>query len=113
MEQLDVPKVYTILAFGTSMLLWSYVSSVALEPSMEGVPLGLIHPYFTAELFLMMSTAIVWVTAILVALYNLRKQRIDLTKCIMQNWFEFSLEFVTIIVAVSGCIFYSETFHYG
>lgn len=113
MGHLDVPKVYTILAFGASILLWPYVSSVALGPSMEGVPCGLIHPYFTAELFLMMSTVVVWVTAILISLHNLRKQRIGLTKRIIQNWFEISLVFATIIVAVSGCIFYSEPFHYN
>jgi hypothetical protein len=112
MEQLDVPKVYTILAFGVSMLLWPYVSTVALEPSMEGVPRGLIHPFFTAELFLMMSTVFVWVTAMLISLYNLRKQRIGLTKRVIPNWFEFSLVLATIIVAVFGCIFYSEPFHY-
>jgi hypothetical protein len=47
----------------------------------------------------------IWATTILIFLYNLRKQRIDLTKHIIQNWFEFALVFATIIVAVSGCIF--------
>lgn len=112
MNLMVVPKVYTITAFGASIFLWPYVSSVALGSSVDGVPYGLIHPYFTAELLLMLSTVVVWVMVILISLYNLRKQRMVLTKSIVQNWFVVSLAFATMIVAISGCMFYSEIFHF-
>lgn len=112
MNRLVTPQIYTIIAFGASIFLWPYMSSVALLPSMNGMPLYLIHPFFAAELFLMLSTVVVWVMAMPISLYNLRKQRIALTKSIVQNWFAVSLVFITIVVAISGCIFYSEIFHF-
>ena len=95
MSRLVVPQVYTIAAFGVSMFLWPYLPSVRLE-----------------ELFLMLSTVVVWVMATLTSLYKLRKQKIGLTKSIVQNWFIVALAFATVIVAISGCIFYSESFHF-
>ena len=95
MNQLVVPQVYTIASFGASMFLWPYLPSVRLE-----------------ELFLMLSTVVVWVMAMPISSYKLRKQKISLTQSIVQNWFIVSLASATVIVAISGCIFYSESFHF-
>lgn len=111
MGSLVNPQVYTVITFGFSIFLWFFLPTVAIMPSMEGMPLYLIHPFFTLELFLMLSTLIVWVLAIKSA-YNLRKQRIALTQSITQNLFITFLVFVTIIVAISGCIFFSRTIHF-
>lgn len=108
MNRSVIPQVYTIIAFGASMLLWPFVSSVALMPSMEGTPLYLIHPFFTAELFLMLFTVIVWVVAMLISLHDLRKRRVAFVKSLVQNWFTVSLALATVVVATSGCKFYSE-----
>jgi len=78
---------------------------------MEGIPFGLIHPYFTAELFFMLSTVVVWVMAMLISLYKIRRQRKALTKSIVQNWLVVSLAFATVISAIFGCIFYLQPFH--
>ena len=112
MNRLVVPMVYTIVSFGASISLWRYLPSVTLLPSMEGIPFGLIHPYFIAELFFMLSTVVVWVMAMLISLYKIRRQRVALTKSIVQNWLVVSLVFATVISAIFGCIFYLEPFHF-
>jgi hypothetical protein len=111
-DNLVNPQVYTIITFGASIFLWLFLPTVTIMSSMEGMPLYLIHPFFTLELFLMLSTAIVWVREMLISFYNLRKQRIALTKSMAQNSFIVSLAFVTVIVAISGCIVFSKTIHF-
>lgn len=112
MKYLVISQVYTIMAFGASIFLWPFLTPIPIIPSPEGTPLYLIHPFFTIELFLMLSTAIVWVMAMLISLHSLRKQRIALTESIIQNLFIVSLALTTVIVAISGYIVYSETIHF-
>ena len=111
-KYLVVPQVYTIIAFGASISLWPFLSRVAIMPSMEGMPLYLIHPLFTLEFFLLLSTAIVWFIAFLFSLYNIRKQTLTLTEVVEQNLFVVSFALITVIVAISGCVGYSENIHF-
>lgn len=107
-----VPQVYTITAFGASISLWPFLSRVAIMPSMEGTPHYLIHPLFTLEFILLLSTAIVWLTAFLFSLYNMHKQKMTLAEAVKQNLFVVSLVLATVIVALSGCVGYSENVHF-
>lgn len=114
MKYLVVPQVYTIIAFGATIFLWFYVPPIAIHRSMEGMPLYLAHPLFTLLFFLSLSTAIVWFIAFLFSfnLYNLRKQTMRLTEIVRQNLFVVSLAVTTVIVALSGCVLYSELIHF-
>lgn len=95
------------------MFLWSYIPTVPFMPSMNGVPLGFIHPYFTAELLLTLATFFVWIMAVLIFLDNLRSEGIAFTENItVQNWLILCLILATMIVTVSGIIFYSSPFHF-
>jgi len=107
-----VPQVYTIIAFGASIFLWLFLPTVVIDPSMEGIPLYSIHPLFTLEFYLLLSTAIVWFIAFLFSLYNMRKQTMTLTEIVGRNLFMISLVLITIIVALSGCVLYSELIHF-
>ena len=99
-----IPQIYTIVAYGFSVYLWALIPQVPLP---EGIPFYLIHPYFTAELFLMISTLIVWAIALIVSLIYSLKQGISITRNVSQNLFATLLVFITIIAAISGCIFFS------
>lgn len=103
MKYLVVPQVYTIIAFGASIFLWLFLSRVAIIPSIEGMPLYLIHPLFTLEFFLMLSTAIVWFIAFLFSLYNLRKQTLRLIEIVRQNLFVVSLVLTTVVEMPRTC----------
>jgi len=105
--------VYTIIAFGASILLWSPSSRVPIMPSAKGTPLYSLHPYFTAELLLMLSTVIVCVMAMLISLYSLRRQGVDLIRTMIQNYSIISLAVFTVIVAICGCLTYSQPVYMG
>jgi len=102
---LVIPLIYTVIAFGASIFLWSFLPSIIL---LEGMPLYLAHPYFTAELFFMLSTLIVWVVAMLFSLHNIRKQKIALVKSLTQNGLIVCLALFTVLVAILGCEIYSR-----
>lgn len=105
--------VYTIIAFGASILLWSPSSRVPIMPSAKGTPLHSLHPYFTAELLLMLSTVIVCVMAMLISLYSLRRRGVDLIRTMIQNYSIISLAVFTVIVAICGCFDLLSTCLYG
>ena len=108
LNRVIVSQVYTIIAFGMSIILWPLSSQVPLNPSKDGTPLYLIHPFFTVEMFLSSSTALVWIMVALISLYTLRKQKIALTKSAVLNWLIVALAAATVLTAVSGCILYSQ-----
>ena len=105
--------VYTIIVFGASILLWSPSSRVPIMPSAKGTPLYSLHPYFTAELLLMLSTVTVCVMAMLISLYSLRRQGVDLIRIVIQNYSIISLAVFTVIVAICGCLTYSQLIYMG
>ncbi|MDH7564253.1 MAG: hypothetical protein QHH24_05155 [Candidatus Bathyarchaeota archaeon] len=109
MNYLTVAKAYTTIAFGVSIFLWPYLSSALLAPS---IPLALIHPFFTAELALMLSIVIAWILMIPICLSKLRKQKNTFKKSIAPNWYVIFLASATLVVAISGCIFYSQPVQY-
>lgn len=105
-----VPHIYTILAYGLSICLWALIPQIVL---LDGVPLYLIHPYFTAELFLMLSTLIAWTIFLAISLIHSLEQDVSITKAISQNLFTALLVLITIIAAISGCIyFFTEVVYY-
>jgi len=112
MNYIAISQVYTIIALGASIILWLFIPSVALLPSMDGIPLYLIHPFFTSELILMLSIVIIWIAIMLISLRNIQKQRTTATKSIVRSLFTVFLALATVIAAISGCIFYSEPFHF-
>jgi hypothetical protein len=107
-----ISQVYTIIAFGASILLSILSTGMLLTPSAEGRPLYSIHPYFTAKLLLMLSTVIVWIVTLPIFLYSLVKGKIPKTRSTTQNSFIVSLALATIVVAISGSIFFSKTVSY-
>jgi len=76
---------------------------------MQGTPVYLQHPLFTLELFSLLSTVIVWISAMLIYLYSMVKQKKSIIRSITQNLFMVSLAFITTVVAISGSIFFSKT----
>ena len=57
----------------------------------------------------MLSTAIAWFIAFLFSLHDLRKQAMGLIETVKRSLFVVSLVFFTVIVALSGCVGYSES----
>lgn len=115
MKYTIISQVYTIIAFGASILLSILSTGMRLTPSAEGTPLYSIHPYFTAKLLLMLSTVIVWIVTLPIFLYSLMKGKIPKTRSTTQNLRAralVSLALATIVVAISGCIFFSKTVSY-
>lgn len=45
-------------------------------------------------------------------LYNLRKRRLVITKSVTPNLFTISLAIITVIIAISGCVGYSENVYF-
>lgn len=111
MKYVVVPQVYTIIAFGASVLLWPSLSGIALTPSAEGTPLYLIHPLFILEFSLWLSTAFAWFITFVFSLRNIRKQALMLNEVVGRNLFVVSLVLFTVIVALSGCVGYSESIY--
>lgn len=110
-KYLVFPQVYTIIALGASLVLMPFLTQVAIHPSMEGMPLYLIHPLFTLEFSLWLTTAIVWFITFVFSLNSIRKQALTLIEVVGQNLFVVSLAFITVIIALSGCVGYSENIH--
>lgn len=105
---LVVAQVLTVMALGASIFLWTVMPSVVILPSMEGTPLYLLHPLFLLQFLLMASTAIVWLIVFLFSLYDVRRREKMLSEIVRRDWFGFSLVVFTVVVAVSGCVGYSE-----
>jgi hypothetical protein len=109
-----VPQVYTTIAFGASIFLWIFLSKpMAIMPSMEGRPRYSIHLVYSLEFFLQLSTTILWLIVFLFSLYNLRRQAIKLSETVRHNLFLVCLVLGTAIVALSGCVLYSEPTNSG
>lgn len=89
------------------------MTGISFTPSAEGTPLYSIHPYFTAELLLMLSTVIVWIVTLPIFLYSLVKGKIPKTRSTTQNAFIVSLALATIVAAISGGIFFSKAISYS
>jgi len=95
-------QVYTIIAFGVSILLLIFPPPIPLF-SLRNTTLS------NAPFFLSLSTAIVWVTAIPISLYDTRKRRVSLSNSVGNNFFYILLALATVIVAMSGSIFWFKT----
>ena len=98
-----VPCIFTILMFGLSIFLWIPMNGIRLVPE---TPLYLTHPLFTLELVSLLSTVIAWVIAALISVYNLVRKGLSITSSITQNRLVVSLAFITILVAISGSLFF-------
>lgn len=109
---LVVAQVLTVTALGASIFLLIAVPSVPILPSMEGTPRYLIHPLFLLQFLLMASTVIVWLIVFLFSLYDVRRRGKMLTEIVRRDWFGFSLVVFTVVVAVSGCVGYSEDIYF-
>lgn len=109
MKYTIISQVYTIIMFGTSIFLWIFLTPI---PIMMETPICLQHPLFMLELLFLLSTAIVWIVTLPIFLYSLMKGKISKTRSITQNLFVVSLALVTIVVAISGSIFFSKTIPY-
>jgi len=103
---LVIPQLYTIIAFGTSVYFWGSLSKIPLP---TGVPLYSIHPLFMLELLLSLSTAIVWFVAFLGSLHGHYKEVLSLTGVVRKNLLIVSLAIFTVVVALSGCVVYSQS----
>ena len=112
MKYAVVPQVYTIIALGASLVLMPFLTQVAIHPLMEGMPRYLIHPLFTLEFSLWLTTAIAWFIAFALSLRNIHKQALKLTEAVGQNLLVVSLATITVIVALSGCVGFSDIIHY-
>lgn len=104
-----ISQVYTIIMFGTSIFLWIFLPRISI---MVETPICLQHPLFMLELLSLLSTAIVWIVTLPIFLYSLVKGKISETRSITRNLFIVSLALVTIVVAISGSIFFSKTIPY-
>lgn len=109
MEYTIISQVYTIIMFGTSIFLWIFLPRI---PIMMETPICLQHPLFMLELLSLLSTAIVWIVTLPIFSYSLIKEKIPKTRSTTQNLFVVSLALATIVVAVSGSIFFSKTISY-
>jgi hypothetical protein len=78
---------------------------------MEGMPLYAIHPLFTIAFLLSLSTVTVWFITFGFFLHNTRKQTLVLEEIMDKNFLEVFLVVSTIVVALSGCIAFSERIH--
>jgi len=107
-----VPQVYTIIAFGASLFLMPFLTKVVIGSGMEAMPYYLIHPLFTLEFCLWLSTAIAWFIAFAFSLRNIRKQALTLTEIVGQNLPIVFLAAITVIIALSGCVGFSGSVHF-
>lgn len=95
--------------FGIAIYLWKFWPG-AIEFAPTGVPVYLIDPLSAIELFSMASTGIVWVITGLISLHNIRRRGIwDIAENVAENFLVVSLAFVTIVMAVSGSMFFSRS----
>jgi len=108
-KNLIFPYVYTMIMFGISICLWIVLPQIPIMPE---TPVYLQHPLFMLELFSLLSTVIVWIMAMLISLYILVIQKMPIIRCASRNLFLVSLVSITIVVAVSGSLFFSKTIPY-
>jgi len=95
--------------FGISIFLWIVLPQI---PIIQGTPVYLQHPLFMLELFSLLSTVIVWIMAMLISLYVLVIKKMSIIRCASRNLFVVSLVSITIVVAISGSVFFSKTIPY-
>jgi len=107
-----IPQAYTIIALGISLFLMPFMTGGMIEPWMDGMPQYLIHPIYTVEFCLWLSTAIVWFIAFALSLRNIRKKALRLTEAVEQNFLVVSLATITVVVALSGCVSLSRPMYY-
>ncbi len=112
MKYAVIPQAYTIIALGISIVLMPLLTLPAFGPSVEGMPRYLIHPFFTLDFSLWLTTAIVWFIAFALSLRYIHKKALKLTEIVGQNLHVISLATITVIVALSGCVGFSDTIHF-
>lgn len=93
------------MSFGVSILLWPFLSAV---PLLESKPLFLIHPLFALEFSLLLSIIAVWSITFLLSLKSFLNQKVMLRKIVGRNSLLISLVFITLVVAISGCVSFSN-----
>lgn len=106
---ISVFHIYTVLVYGLSICLWAVMSQIVL---LEEMPFYLIHPYFTAEFFFMLSTLIVWTISLVVSLIHSLEQGVPKIKAASENFSTVLLLFITIIAAIFGCIYFFKVVYY-
>ena len=100
-----VSGTYTAMSLGVSILLWPFLSAV---PILEAKPLFLIHPIFALEFTLLLSIIVVWSITFLLSLMSILKQELMLRGIVERNSLLISLVFITLVVAISGCVVFSK-----
>ena len=100
-----VSGTYTVISLGVSMLMWPFSSAV---PIFEAKPLFLIHPIFALEFTLLFSIIVLWSITFLLSLKSFLKQKLMLRKIVGRNSLLISLVFITLVVAISGCVVFSK-----
>lgn len=108
-----VAEIFTGIAFGLSIVLWAFMPSVRILPPIDGAPLYVIHPLFTSQFLLMLSTLIAWPVLLLLSFRHVHRQKETLTDIVRRDWFGFLLAFVASVGALSGCMVYSENMQLG
>jgi len=93
------------MSLGVSILLWPFLSAV---PILESKPLFLIYPIFALEFTLLLSIIVVWLVTFLLSLKSFLKQKLMLRKIVERNSLLISLVFISLVVAISGCVFFSK-----
>ena len=112
MKYAVIPQIYTIIAFGASLVLMLSYTGGMIEPWMDGLPQYLVHPIYTVEFCLWLSTAIVWFIAFALSLRNIHKKALRLTEAVEQNSLIVYLATFTVVVALSGCVSLSRPMLY-
>lgn len=93
------------MSFGVSILLWPFLSTVTI---LEAKPLFLIHPLFALEFTLLLSIIVLWSVTFLLSLKSILNQEVMLRKIVGRNSLLISLVFITLVVAISGCVSFSK-----
>ena len=100
-----VSGTYTTMSLGVSILLWPFLSTVSI---LEAKPLFLIHPIFALEFTLLLSIIVLWSATSLLSLKSILDQKLMLRKIVERNSLLISLVFITLVVAISGCVVFSK-----
>ena len=109
MRLLLISGVYTAISFGIQILLFLFSSRPHL---LEG-PMFLSHPIFAVGFLLMLSIAILWITISLKSLRSCLMQKSGAGSVVKQHISLILLVSVTLIAAISGCLFYVRIISYG
>ena len=115
MKYAVIPQIYTIIAFGASLASLLFMRALGLlirvDSLMDGMPTYLAYPYFTLNFSLWLTTAIVWFIAFMLSLGYIRKRGLKLTEVVAQNLHVTVFAAFTVIVALCGCVGFSNTYH--